>query len=192
MQPFIQLKQWLDEEKAKGAIHAGHAILSTTSIAHQAHGRVVAIREISEESILFFTQKRTRKVEDIKRFPKVNLTFWFERMAREVMIDGEAHFLSEAENKQYWDAYSREAQIRFCSYAPTSGLAIDNKQLLENKRINIEQNYQNKPIPLSEEYLGITVTPKRFVFYSYRLDELSDVEEYERGERGFVKRCLSP
>ena len=33
--------------------------------------------------------------------------------------------------KNQWDAYPKLAQMRFCSYAPTSGDVIDNKQLLE-------------------------------------------------------------
>ena len=33
---------------------------------------------------------------------------------------------------------------------------------------------------------------KRFIFYDYRLDELSDVLEYQKNGDTWVKQCLSP
>lgn len=161
--------------KKAGALLASHAVLSTKGIEGDPQGRVVAIREITEEWILFFTQKRTRTVQGIQNCSQVALTFWFERYVREVMVEGEALFLSAAQNAEYWKNYPKQAQVRFCSYAPTSGLPIDDKQILEDKKLEIEQAFKNAQVPLSEDYCGIVVHPKRFVFYTYRLDELSDV-----------------
>ncbi|MGL5741071.1 MAG: hypothetical protein ACRCXC_00220 [Legionella sp.] len=56
--------------------------------------------------------------------------------------------------------------------------AIENKELLEKKRQEIEASFHNKQIPLSPDYCGFRMQPKRMVFYTYRLDELSDVWEY--------------
>lgn len=192
MHPIDKLRQWLDEEKLKGAQYAQHAVLSTHGLNGKPHGRVVAIREIEQDKILFFTQKRTRKVGEIEANPVAAITFWFERNAREVIIEGDAVFLSEAENEKYWYAYPEWAQIRFLSYAPTSGLPIENKQELENKRNQIESANQDSPLPLSPDYCGIYVIPKRVVFYTYRLDELSDVWEYQINEAGVIKKRLSP
>ena len=83
-------------------------------------------------------------------------------------------------------AYPKWAQIRFCSYAPTSGEPIDNKQILERKKVEIEHAYQDKTLPISEEYCGICVKPKRAIFYTYRLDELSDVLQYEKKEKNQI------
>jgi len=81
MHPIDILRQWLDEEKLKGAHNPQHAVLSTHGLNGQPHGRIVAIREIEEGRILFFTQKRTRKVKDIKANSMAAITFWFERSA---------------------------------------------------------------------------------------------------------------
>lgn len=125
--------------------------------------------------------------------PAVTLTFWFELSGREVIIEGEAAFLSEKQNDYYWKTYPKLAQIRFCSYAPTSGLPIDSKQLLENKRLEIaEHNQQEQSLPLSKDYCGVLVKPLRLLFYAYRLDELSDVWEYQIEGSEFVRRLLSP
>ncbi|MGL5741070.1 MAG: hypothetical protein ACRCXC_00215 [Legionella sp.] len=61
--PVVELSLWLDNESEAGAPNSSHAVLSSTSTNGCAHGRVIAIREITEDGILFFTQKNTRKVE---------------------------------------------------------------------------------------------------------------------------------
>lgn len=192
MTPIHLLTIWIEEEKSFGAQNAQHAVLSTQGLNDQPHARVVALREITEDRILLFTQKRTRKVKEIKNNGHVVLTFWFERHAREVLVEGEASFLSGEQNTHYWDSYPQWAQIRFCSYAPTSGLPIENKTLLEKKRLDIEQESKNRPLPCSPDYCGIAIKPNRFVFYAYRLDELSDVWEYTIQKHHWVRNLLSP
>ncbi|MFO9089053.1 pyridoxamine 5'-phosphate oxidase family protein [Legionella pneumophila serogroup 1] len=192
MTPIELLNTWIIDEKSMGAEHAQHAVLSSQGLNGASHGRIVAIREITNDGVLFFTQKRMRKVLEIKNNIQVTLTFWFERHAREVIVEGEANFLSEEQNAHYWDVYPKWAQIRFCSYAPTSGDPIDDKQLLEDKRRNLEQSSKYTVLPCSPDYCGIAIKPKRFVFYSYRLDELSDVWEYLTDNNTITQRRLSP
>jgi pyridoxamine 5'-phosphate oxidase len=190
--PMDLLMLWLEEERAAGASHPQHAILSTNGADRHPHGRVVAIREIQAEGLIFFTQKGTRKVEEMTVCPNVTLTFWHERLARQVIIEGIVEFLPQSENERYWNTYPTWAQIRFCSYAATSGQPIIDKQVLEDKKREIEEGYKERSLPMSEYYCGVYVRPKRLVFYAYRLDELSDVCEYQQIAGSWVKSLLSP
>ncbi|KTD09316.1 pyridoxamine 5'-phosphate oxidase [Legionella jamestowniensis] len=132
--PIILLTSWISEELEKGAPNPQHAILTTTRKDAIPHGRVIAIREINEQGLLFFTQRGTKKVAEMTSNPVVSLTFWFELFEREVIIDGTVIVLTESESRAYWDTYPPFAQIRFHSYAPTSSQVIPSKQLLEDKR----------------------------------------------------------
>ncbi|HEN5512292.1 TPA: pyridoxamine 5'-phosphate oxidase family protein, partial [Legionella pneumophila] len=173
--PITFLTTWISEELERGAPNPQHATLSTTGKDSIPHGRVIAIREINEQGLLFFTQRGTRKVVEMTYNPMVSLTFWFELFEREVMIDGSARPLSESENQAYWDTYPPFAQIRFHSYAPTSSQVIPSKQIIENKRKILTSQFHDKPLPMSEYYCGFRIIPTRMVFYTYRTDELSDV-----------------
>ncbi|HHT9166798.1 TPA: pyridoxine/pyridoxamine 5'-phosphate oxidase [Legionella pneumophila] len=187
-----QLNIWINEERHQGAPNPQHAVLSTATKEFIPHARVVAIREISEQSLLFFTQKGTRKVAELITNPIATLTFWFELLQREVIIEGVVESLLPEENERYWQAYPREAQIRFYSYAATSSQPIISKHQLEKKKKNIAVNYQDKPLPMSEFYCGFRVKPARMVFYTYRTDELSDVVEYHLVDNSWITRLLSP
>ncbi len=189
--PIIELSLWLAKEREEGAPNPNHAVLSTVSAKGAAHGRVVAIREITDEGIFFFTQKATRKVSELQSNSLVSLVFWLELMQREVIIEGVAVPLNEDENTKYWETYPQWAQIRFLSYAPTSMQVISDKGILEKKRQELELN-SNSNFPLSPDYCGFRIQPERMVFYTYRLDELSDVWEYQLRHNSWQLQRLSP
>ena len=192
MKPIEHLNQWLQDERTAGAPNPQQAVLSTATHDAIPHSRVVAIREVSDQGLLFFTQRGTRKVTEINTNPNASMTFWFELLLREVIIEGVIEALSEVENEQYWQSYPREAQIRFHSYAPTSAQPITNKQELEEKKKLIQQECTEQPVPVSPLYCGFRLKPRRFVFYAYRSDELSDVFEYANVNDRWIEQLLSP
>jgi len=192
MSPIDQLNSWLLAERNAGAPNPQQAVLATATKEAVAHSRVVAIREINEDGLLFFTQRGTRKVDEMKINPSVSMTFWFELLLREVIIEGIIEALNEVENERYWNDYPREAQIRFHSYAPTSSEPIQDKQALEDKCCLIREECADSPIPLSPLYCGFRLKPTRFVFYSYRADVLSDVAEYTAEKNEWKCQPLSP
>jgi pyridoxamine 5'-phosphate oxidase len=190
--PIQLLESWITEERNSGAPNPSHAILATVGKNNFPHARVVAIREIHEQGLLFFTQTGTRKVLELRQFPCATMTFWFELHQRQVILEGKIITLTQTENESYWSSYSRQAQIRFYSYAETSSQPIPNKQILEEKRQQISQEYSNQTIPMSPFYCGFRLQPQRIAFYAYRLDELSDVFEFRLEGNAWQQQWISP
>lgn len=194
LSPIACLKQWLLAEKEAGAANPQHAVLSTVaSVPHPVpHSRVVAVREIMEDGLLFFTQRGTRKVNELMVNPNAVLTFWFELHQRQISLEGEAHPLSAEENAWYWQNNAHEAQLRFSSYAPTSGQPIPSKDVLEQKRERLTMELKDKTIPLSPLYCGFRLIPLTVYCYSYRTDELSDVSRFSFCGGAWIHQLLSP
>jgi pyridoxamine 5'-phosphate oxidase len=186
------LQKWIEEEKQSGAPAPQCAVLSTVSDIAEPHARVVAIREITDMGLLFFTQSGTKKVKELENCSKCALTFWFELLQRQVQIQGEVEPLSDLENKDYWDGNPSESHIRFYSYAPTSGQPIPNKQLLEDRKKEIEAEYKDKKMPMSPFYKGFRIIPHKITFYCLRTDALSDVFEYTHKNGEWIYSLLSP
>ena len=189
---MILLKTWLDEEKISGVNNPARAVLSTCGVNAVPHSRVVALREITGTELIFFTQLGTRKVQELNENPLISLNFWFELTQRQIIIEGKAAALSAAENQYYWENYPYVAQLRFCAYAPTSSQAITSKKELEDKKKGFEELYKDKNIPMSPLYCGYRIQPSSFLFYRYRLDELSDVFKFEKNMDGWKETLLSP
>lgn len=190
--PVELLNSWLTDENLAGAPNPRHAVLATSAKDAIPHARVVAIREIGEHGLIFFTQQGTRKVRELNENPLATMTFWFELFQREVIVEGTVTPLPETENQHYWLNYPRDAQIRFYSYAPTSSQPVTSKEVLENRKKEIELEFTDKELPLSHYYCGFRLRPSRFIFYTYRIDELSDVFEYRDNNGAWIKQWLSP
>ena len=190
--PIQLLKNWLDNESELGAPNSQQAVLCTATPDAIPHGRVVAIREISTEGLLFFTQKTTRKVAELIHHQQASIVFWLELQQRQVVVEGKAEALTVSENLYFWESYPREAQLRFYAYAQTSAQAIASKAELENKKQLIASEYQDQPLPIHPHYQGFRLKPNRFVFYHYRTDELSDVIEYQYTSNAWARQLLSP
>ena len=191
-EPVSILTAWIEEERQRGAPDPQHAILSTTSKRAVPHGRVVAIRDIDESGILFFTQKGSRKELEISENPLVSLTFWFELFEREVMIDGQAQALSTEQNYLYWQTKTPESQIKFYCYSPTDGNRISNLAQLEENRKKLQEQYGTEQLPMHECYCGYKIIPDRVVFYTYQMDKFSDVFEFKRIDSQWHKIWISP
>lgn len=193
MNPLEILNKWTQEELNSGAAYANNAVLATVAKdSNIPNSRVVAIRESNEQGILFFTQRNTKKVQEIISNPIASMTFWFELKAREVIINGVVEAISEEENEKYWKSYPREAQIRFYGYASTSAQPINNKKELEEKREGCRQEFADQAIPLHPLYCGFRLKPSKFIFYTFNSGPLSDVEEYEFKEGNWNSKLLSP
>lgn len=194
LSPMACLQDWLAAEQAAGAVNPQQAVLSTVATLPTPipHARVVAVREVDENGLLFFTQQGTRKVSELRANPNAVMTFWFELHQRQVSLEGEAYPLSSEENARYWQANAREAQIRFCSYAPTSGQPISSKDALEQKRQQIRVEFEGKAIPPSPLYRGFRFKPVTALFYSYRTDEFSDVSRLTWRNGSWIQQRFSP
>lgn len=193
--PFNLMADWLAQEAKSGSVNPDRAVLSTVTSAGIPHSRVVAIKAIEDESesVLFFTQRGTRKFVELTENPQVSMTFWFAMQQRQIILEGVAKPLSLQENEMYWRALPRERQLRFSSYAPTSGKAIDSLVELDKKLVVLKQQYQDFPsLPMSEFYCGFRVFPDTLYFYTLGSESFSEMIKYAKNTSGWNHQLLSP
>ena len=72
--PMEKMRTWIEEEKKLGSVEAASVVLATASASGEVHSRIVAIREITEVGILFFTQKQSRKTKDLRENSSASMT----------------------------------------------------------------------------------------------------------------------
>lgn len=193
--PFNLITDWLAQETKAGSISPDRAVLSTVTSAGIPHSRVVAIKAVENESesVLFFTQRGTRKFVELTENPRVSMTFWFAMQQRQIILEGIAKPLSLQENETYWQALPRERQLRFSTYAPTSGKSISSLVELEKKLEELRKQYQDFPtLPMSEFYCGFRLIPDTLYFYTLGSDSFSEMRRYSKNTSGWNQQLLSP
>lgn len=192
--PIITINEWLTKEKELGSSDPNRMVLATAGKDNVPHSRIVAVREINERGVLFFTQRGNGKVIQILENPQVSMTLWLPLQQRQVNLEGQNLPLSEKENQAYWQSLSRERQLRFAAYAPTSTQAISSLQELENKYQNLIKEFadQAHPIPMSAYYCGFRLVPQEIYFYTLGINAFSEYIQYRWGDNSWVRQLLSP
>lgn len=190
--PILKINEWLEKETQLGSPNPSNIVLSTVTSDHEPHSRIVAIREISPEGIIFFTQRYSRKFNELIENPNVSMTLWLPLQQREVIIEGSAKSLKEEENEKYWQALPRERQLRFTVYAKTSAQPISSLSELEKKYEEFSEIFSDSPIPISEHYCGFRVNPHTFYFYTLGGQTFSEYIKYFLEEGEWREQLLSP
>ncbi|KTC87060.1 pyridoxamine 5'-phosphate oxidase family protein [Legionella brunensis] len=189
--PFNKMNKWLNEEKELG-VAVNSAVLATVSPQGIPHSRVVAIREIKEDSLIFFTQRKTRKVTDLLNNPAASMNFFLALQQRQIVMDGITELLTQEENSLYWNGLPRERQLRFSTYAPISGQPIQSLNELDKRKRELEELFRNKDIPMSDFYCGFRFIPKMFLFYSVGSITFSEVTKFTREKDFWSEQLYSP
>lgn len=190
--PFRQIQEWLNKEKELGSSTPDRAVLATAAKNGPAHSRVIVVREVAEEGVLFFTQKGTRKVKEILDNPQASMTFWLAFQQRQIIIEGTIVPLAQSENEAYWRSLPRERQLRFSAYAPTSGQPLHSLEILDKIYQELEAQYQGKDIPMCEFYSGFRLIPDVCYFYTLGTDSFSEVYLYTHNHETWQKQILCP
>lgn len=190
--PFEIINEWLEKEKSLGSPYPNRIVLATAGQNAIPHSRVVAIREITNDSLLFFTQYGTRKTLEMKENPIASATIWLPLQQREIIIDGSIEKLAQEENLKYWKELPREQQLKFTTYAPISSQPIKSNNELEDKYQALTMQYKDSAVPMTDYYCGYRLIPDKFYFYTLGTETFSEVFKFEKIANQWHKELISP
>lgn len=190
--PLFRMHHWMEKEKALGSASPDRVVLATCSPEGLPHSRIVAIREITHEGVLFFTQRNTKKVAELVHNPYASMALWLPLQQRQVILDGVVKSLTSKENESFWAALPRERQLRFSAYAPTSGQVIDSLSVLEHQLEALKEKFLGNAIPMSKDYCGFHLIAEEIYFYTLGDYTFSESLKYKKSQGEWNKHLLSP
>ena len=164
------MKVWVETE----ALPFKMGVLATVDENGLPKSRTVAIREINENGLLFFTQLGSAKVTHILVNPFVSFTFMLPNTQRQVTVFGKIRPLGESENLKNWETYDQERRLRFLVYGTKSGQLITKQQKLDEELVALRDQYKKTLPERPREYVGYTIVPEEIKFYQLNEDRLSD------------------
>jgi len=113
--------------------------------------RTVAIREINEHGLLFFTQLGSAKVTQFIVNPNVSFTFMLPTTQRQITFSGRVKPLTESENLKNWESYNQERRFAKMFRDAINGFFdVTWPQIAQSLRGRINDNFQLiNPVPSS-------------------------------------------
>jgi len=188
--PLTQLAQWIDDAQNAGMLDPVAACLATTSAGGQPSARIVLVREIGEGSVAFYTNHESRKGRELAENPAAALCFWWDKLQRQVRLEGTVTRMSQADAEPYFRERPRGSQIG--AWASHQSRPVAERAMLEDRVAAIAEQFGDEPVPIPDFWGGYRLRPSTIEFWQGRDNRLHDRIRFCATDGGWTTDRLEP
>lgn len=189
--PMELFKTWFEEvEKIDQNSENNAMTLSSIDANGFPHNRIVLLKKFNDKGFVYFTNYSSEKGKSIAENPKVSLSFFWPAVERQVIVRGNAEKLSDEASDEYFNTRPRGSQIG--AWVSHQSQPIENREVLNNRQKELEEKFENKPIPRPEFWGGYLIEPTAIEFWQGRPNRLHDRFLYVLKEGNWRVERLAP
>ena len=188
--PFDLLEKWYKKAKKNEISNPNAMALTTVDPFNKPRIRMVLMKEIRENGIIFYTNSNSRKGNHINGNKNVSINFYWKSIDRQVLINGKIKKISSQDSDKYFLSRNRKSQIG--AWASKQSQTLKNKSELKNKFDEIDKKYKGKEIPRPKHWNGYCVYPDSFEFWLQGEGRLHDRVEYKIKSGQWITKLLYP
>jgi pyridoxamine 5'-phosphate oxidase len=187
--PVQLLAAWLDEGRT-AVPYQDAMTLATATPDGRPSARVVLLRGIDERGITFFTNRTSRKGEELRANPRAAAVVHWWELGRQVRIEGSVEETTDVESHAYWQTRPRGSQL--AAWASQQSRPLSSREELDERVSEMEQRFANEDVPLPPFWGGYRILPTSVEFWTHRDDRLHDRVRYVREAEGWRAERLAP
>ncbi len=186
--PLQALQNWVNQAIESEVEEPTAMNIATISQSKFPHSRVVLLKEINSEGLVFFTNYNSQKGQDIAFNPNVAVNFFWPALERQVRVHCVAAKISAADSDAYF--YSRPKASQAGAIVSAQSSEIDKDENLEAKIAAILES--NDEIKRPEHWGGFVLIPEYFEFWHGRASRIHDRIAYIQNSGAWIRKRLSP
>ena len=170
--PYLQFEKWFKEALNAEISEPNAMTIATASKEGIPSARIVLLKEFTLDGFVFYTNYNSQKGKELESNPYASLVFFWVDLERQIRIEGVVEKVSEEESSSYF--YSRPKGSQLGALTSPQSQTIPNRKFLEDKLVELEEEYLVKDIPKPEHWGGYRVIPNRIEFWQGRSSRLHD------------------
>ena len=188
--PLIKLREWLEE-----AIFVGTALphamnLATVGLKGRPSSRMVLMKSISDNGLVFFTDYSSKKGKQLKHNQYASWTFWWSTTDKQIRIEGCCNKISNTDSDKYFESRSWGSKIS--AAVSMQSEVIETYDSLVKESIKYEEENRGKEIRRPERWGGFILQPQRIEFWENQSNRLHKRELFELISNDWKESLLSP
>ena len=188
--PLAHLNEWLKDAIEGKGLDPTAMVLSTIDQNGNPESRVVLLKELTSEGLVFYTNYNSKKGQHIAVNHNVSVVFFWAETERQVRIKGIAEKVSEADSEAYFLSRPLESQIG--AWASPQSQIIENRGVLDENYSQYLHYFQSKELKKPPYWGGFLIRPQYFEFWQGRENRLHDRIEFHLRDQGWIIDRLAP
>ena len=189
--PLLLFKVWLEVAAKSENIDPTAMTLSTVDESGAPSSRIVLLKKIDHNKLIFFTNYNSRKAREIQNRSGVAVHFYWPELERQVKISGIAEEVKDQDSDLYFSSRPFESQVSAWA-SPQSALVPDREYLENEYKLYLEKFKGSGDIPRPAHWGGFSINPKRIEFWQGGRYRLHDRIEYSLNNEEWSRIRLAP
>lgn len=172
--PISFFSQWFEEAVEAKIEEANAMTLATVDQAGIPHARIVLLKGLEKEGLVFYTNYQSNKAKQIDKQDKVALLFFWKELERQVRIEGRIEKVDPEISQQYFDA--RPLASRVGAMVSPQSQHIESRTSIEKKFQQVMEQAFVDPssVQRPDHWGGYIVKPYLIEFWQGRPSRMHD------------------
>lgn len=188
--PLKQFGRWFREAGDCGILEPNAMVLATVDADGLPSARVVLMKGFGPEGFVFYTNYLSRKGLALEHNPNAALVFYWDRLERQVRVEGGVVRLPAEQSDAYFAA--RPVESRLGASVSRQSRVVAGRDVLETRMRAMRERWPEGDLPRPSFWGGYRLQPRQMEFWQGRVGRLHDRLRYRAAEQNWVMERLEP
>jgi pyridoxamine 5'-phosphate oxidase len=171
--PLRQLERWIADAVAAEVGEPNAMTLATVDADGLPDARIVLLRRITTDSLVWFTDRTSTKGEQLAATPAAALVLHWQPLERQVRLRGPVTPLDDARSDEYFASRPRGSQLS--AWASSQSRTVASREDYERQVSEVEARFDGvEVVPRPPHWGGYELTPDEVEFWQGRRSRRHD------------------